>query len=128
MVTPARETGIDIRVWREGPCVVVGMAGELDMTAVPRLRAELDIAMEEVRPPRLVLDLAETTFCDSLGLGLLVGTLTRVRDAGGRLALVVANGMISRLLAITNLDHHFETFPTAEEAVAALASRNGGRE
>ncbi|GAA1268615.1 hypothetical protein GCM10009677_21440 [Sphaerisporangium rubeum] len=128
MVTTARETGIDTRVWREGPCVVVGIAGELDMNAVPRLRAELDTALDGERPPRLVLDLTETTFCDSLGLGLLVGTLTRVRDAGGDLALVVANGMISRLLTITNLDHHFATFPTVGEAVTAIAPHDRGTE
>ncbi|MBB6471750.1 STAS domain-containing protein [Sphaerisporangium rubeum] len=108
--------------------MVVGIAGELDMNAVPRLRAELDTALDGERPPRLVLDLTETTFCDSLGLGLLVGTLTRVRDAGGDLALVVANGMISRLLTITNLDHHFATFPTVGEAVTAIAPHDRGTE
>ncbi|MFC6080257.1 STAS domain-containing protein [Sphaerisporangium aureirubrum] len=125
MATPTRETGLDIRAWHEGPCVVVGIVGELDMNAVPRLRAELDGAMEGQRPPHLVLDLTGTTFCDSLGLGLLVGTLTRVRDAGGRLGLVVADGMISRLLAITNLDHHFETFPATQDAVEAIGSPGG---
>ncbi|MDH2427040.1 STAS domain-containing protein [Sphaerisporangium sp. TRM90804] len=117
---PTRETGLDIQESQEGPCVIVRIAGELDMNAVPRLRAELDAAVERSRPPLLVLDMTRTTFCDSLGLGLLVGTLTRVRDAGGRLALVVVPGMISRLLTITNLDHHFEVYGTTEEATAAL--------
>jgi anti-anti-sigma factor len=128
MVSSAREIGLDINAWQEGPCVVVGITGELDMNAVPRVRAELDTAMEGMRPPHLVVDLSETTFCDSLGLGLLVSTLTRVRDAGGRLGMVVVNGMISRLLAITNLDHHFETFPTVHDAVTALGSPKGWRE
>ncbi|RCG31804.1 anti-sigma factor antagonist [Sphaerisporangium album] len=120
MVYPARETGLEIQQRHVGACTVVEIAGELDMYAVPRLRATLDLALKARRPPCLVLDLGRAAFCDSLGLGLLVSTLNRVREAGGRLALVVGPGMISRLLAITNLDHHFETYATCEEAVAVV--------
>ncbi|MEV7968458.1 STAS domain-containing protein [Sphaerisporangium sp. NPDC088356] len=120
MAYPAGETGLGIDLRREEACTIVEIAGELDMNAVPLLRAELDGVVEASRPPYVVLDLTRTTFCDSLGLGLLVHTYNRVREMGGRLALAVAPGMISRLLTITNLDHHFETHPTAEESVAAV--------
>ncbi|MFC4590614.1 STAS domain-containing protein [Sphaerisporangium corydalis] len=120
MSYPARESGLVIRERQEGPCVIVEIVGELDMNAVPLLRSELDVAIEEKRPPCLVLDLTQTSFCDSLGLGLLVHTYNRVREMNGRLALAVAPGMISRLLMITNLDHHFETFPTLEDALSAM--------
>ncbi|MEU8265584.1 STAS domain-containing protein [Sphaerisporangium sp. NPDC049002] len=116
----AGETGLGIRLRHEEACTIVEISGELDMHAVPLLRAELDGVVGARRPPCLVLDLTRTTFCDSLGLGLLVRTYNTVREMGGRLALVVVPGMISRLLTITNLDHHFETHPTAEESVAAV--------
>jgi anti-sigma B factor antagonist len=117
---PARETGLEIHERRQGPCVIVEIIGELDMNAVPLLRAQLDTALEAVRPPCLVLDLTQTGFCDSLGLGLLVHTLNRVREMGGRMGLAVAPGMISRLLTITHLDHHFQTFAATEDALAVL--------
>ncbi|WP_405144418.1 STAS domain-containing protein [Sphaerisporangium sp. NBC_01403] len=120
MAYPAGERGLGIRLRREEACTIVEITGELDMNAVPLLRAELDGAVEASRPPYLVLDLTRTTFCDSLGLGLLVHTYNRVREMRGRLALAVAPGMISRLLTITNLDHHFETFPTTKEAVSIV--------
>jgi anti-sigma B factor antagonist len=121
MAFPARETGLEIRERHEGSCVIVEITGELDLNAVPRLRAQLDMTIEAAaRPPSLVLDLTRTTFCDSMGLGLLVSTYNRVREMGGRLALAVAPGMISRLLSITNLDQHFPTFSTADEAVTTL--------
>ncbi|GAA3842688.1 STAS domain-containing protein [Sphaerisporangium flaviroseum] len=121
MAFPARETGLEIHVRHEESCAIFEIAGELDMTAVPRLRAQLDMTIEAVaHPPSLVLDLSRTTFCDSLGLGLLVSTYNRVREMGGRLAMVVVPGMISRLLIITNLDHHFSIYPTVDEAVAIV--------
>ncbi|MEU9890832.1 hypothetical protein [Sphaerisporangium sp. NPDC051011] len=57
-------------------------ADELDMYAVLRPRAAVDLAMRARRPPRLVLDLDGATFCDSLTLGLPMSTLNRVREAG----------------------------------------------
>ncbi|GGK95189.1 hypothetical protein Sme01_58050 [Sphaerisporangium melleum] len=121
MAYPAREPALRVNERHDGPCVIVEITGELDMTAVPRLRAELDHALEACRPPCLVLDLTATTFCDSLGLGLLVNTYNRVRAMGGRLALAVTPGMmIHRLLAITHLDHHFSTFPSPQDAVTTL--------
>ena len=121
MANPAGGTGLVVRERYEGPCVVVEIAGDLDMNAVPRLRAHLEEALENAgRPWCVVLDLTPTTFCDSLGLGLLVATYNKVRETGGRLALAVAPGMVARLLSITNLDHHFATFATADDALATL--------
>ncbi len=120
MAYPARARGLEIRRRQEGACTVVEVAGELDMNAVPLLRAELDGVMRATRRPCLVLDLTKTTFCDSAGLGLLVGTYTRVRETGGRVVFAVVPGMISRLLTITHLDHHFETYESADDAVEIL--------
>ncbi|GII79752.1 hypothetical protein Sru01_47340 [Sphaerisporangium rufum] len=100
---------------------MVEISGELDMTAVPRVRAELETVIDGMRPPCLTLDLTRTTFCDSLGLGLLVHTYNTVRQMGGRVVLVVPpDGMITRLLTITNLDHHFEVHPTLDDALAGF--------
>ncbi len=111
----------DVQRWRKGPCVVVRMTGELDMAVAPRLRAELDRALEFPGRPCLVMDLTEVPFCDSVGLGILIDALTRVRDTRGRLILVVRPGMITHLLTITNLDRHFETCNSLREALDTAA-------
>jgi anti-sigma B factor antagonist len=111
----------EVQTWRNGPSTVVQATGELDMAVAPRLRAEIDRALENSGRPSLVVDLTEVPFCDSVGLGILVGTLTRIREAGGRLILVVSPGMITHLLTITNLDRHFETCGSLNEALDAAA-------
>ncbi|WP_214320926.1 STAS domain-containing protein [Nonomuraea sediminis] len=109
-----------VRSWREDHCAVVEVVGDLDVAGAPRLRAEIEQALAE--PPNLVLDLAEVPFCDSVGLGVLVAVLNRVRQARGRLILVVTPGMITHLLTITNLDRHFETMDSLAEARLALGA------
>jgi anti-sigma B factor antagonist len=111
----------DVQTWRDGPSAVVQATGELDMSVAPRLRAGVDQALEGPGRPSLVVDLTEVPFCDSVGLSILVGTLTRVREAGGRLILVVSPGMITHLLTITNLDRHFETCGSLREALDTVA-------
>ncbi|MFC7644978.1 STAS domain-containing protein [Streptosporangium lutulentum] len=91
------------------------------MAVAPRLRAGIDRAFESPGRPTLVMDLTEVPFCDSVGLGILVGALTRVKETGGRLILVVRPGMITHLLTITNLDRHFETCGSLSEALDAVA-------
>ncbi|GGL09456.1 anti-sigma-B factor antagonist [Planomonospora parontospora subsp. antibiotica] len=116
IVVPA----LNVRTWRDDSCTVIKAEGELDMASAPRFRAAIDEVLDPPGRPCLVMDLTEVPFCDSVGLGILVGTLTRVRDARGRLVLVTAPGMITHLLTITNLDRHFETCGSLHEAFAAF--------
>ncbi|MBF8186662.1 STAS domain-containing protein [Nonomuraea sp. K274] len=109
-----------VRYWREDPCVVLHVAGDLDVAGAPRLRAEIEQAIAAADPLNLVIDLTEVPFCDSVGLGVLVATLNRVHDLNGRMMLVLAPGMIRHLLTITNLDRHFETSESLNEAYTAM--------
>ncbi|GIH74446.1 STAS domain-containing protein [Planobispora longispora] len=111
----------DVQTWKNGPCAVIRATGELDMTVAPRLGAEVDRVLEAGSHPCLVMDLTQVPFCDSVGLGTLVSALTKMRNSQGRLILVLTPGMITRLLAITSLDRHFETCGTLHEAFDAAA-------
>ncbi|GAA2392267.1 STAS domain-containing protein [Nonomuraea africana] len=111
-----------VRSWTDGRFALVQAVGDLDLAAVPRLREELDRVLAPMRGPQLAIDLTEVPFCDSVGLGLLVSTLTRIKDLHGRLILVVGPGMIHHLLAITNLDRHFELSDSVDGARQALAA------
>jgi anti-sigma B factor antagonist len=111
-----------VRSWQEESCTVLHVAGELDVYGAPRVRAELEQVLASPGPLKLVIDLTEVPFCDSVGLGVLVATLNHVRRTQGRLILVLVPGMISHLFTITNLDRHFETRPTLQEAQETLSA------
>ncbi|MEU8358969.1 STAS domain-containing protein [Nonomuraea sp. NPDC048882] len=111
-----------VRCWREGPFTVVRVVGDLDVAGAPRLRAELEQALGAPAPLNLIVDLTEVPFCDSVGLGVLVATLNQVQRLRGRMVLVVGPGMIRHLLTITNLDRHFATSGSLDEARTALGT------
>lgn len=87
----------------EGDAAVVAATGELDAHAAPTLAAAVDPLAD--RPQgTLVIDLSGVDFVDSTGLGVLVGALKRVREAGGRLDVVVTSPRVLKVLGLTGLD------------------------
>lgn len=78
------------------------VAGELDMLSAPRLAAAVDDVLAD-RPPRVALDMAGVTFCDSQGLGTLVVLSRRANRAQSVLVLTNVAGFLRRVLDITGL-------------------------
>jgi anti-sigma B factor antagonist len=98
-----------------GDTRVVRCSGEIDMATVPTLREEIS-RLQIDGPPRLVVDLTEITFIDSLGLGALVGAHKRARVLQGSLA-IIPSAATQRVLTATALDRVFEIHETVEAAL-----------
>ena len=69
---------------------------------------------------KVVVDLGEVKFMNSSGLGMLIGALTTVRNAGGNLKLARASDKIEQLLVVTKLVTVFEHFDAVDEALASF--------
>lgn len=82
--------------------VWLAISGELDVLTTPRLAAELNTIVRRTRHD-VVLDLRESTFVDSAGLQLLLGTQRRLRQASRRLTVVCDEGPVRRLIELTRL-------------------------
>ena len=98
---------------------IVGVAGEADLYSAPELRDRLG-ELVDGGAKRIVVDLTETTFVDSMTLGVLLGSMKRLGTAGGRLELVVSRPDIRRIFEITMLDRVFELHSSA----TAVTERN----
>jgi anti-sigma B factor antagonist len=65
----------------------------------------------------VIIDLAETKFMNSSGLGMLISGYTTVKNGGGVMKLANATEKIESLLVITKLITIFEHFISVDEAV-----------
>src|SRR2546429_9942939 len=71
-----------------GDCAVILVTGEVDVYTAPMLREQIrELAAKGA--VHLIADLGKVSFLDSTGLGVLVGGLKRLREAGGSLALSI---------------------------------------
>ena len=98
--------------------VLVTVAGELDIATVPQLRERLDAAVD-AGATRVVLDLTDVSFMDSVAMAAIIHARTRLGDAG-RLVVAIPSESYTRLVfEIAGLPRCLDLFETRAEAVAA---------
>jgi anti-sigma B factor antagonist len=96
--------------------VVVAVHGEADLHFAPELRDMLDAVIDD-GPKRVLVDLSDTVFVDSMGLGVLLAGEKRMRAEGNRLELIVPDPDLRRIFEITMLDRVLLIHPSLEPAI-----------
>lgn len=96
---------------------VLALAGELDLYSVPELKRAVTEAIADEQVRGLVIDLSDTTFVDSTGLGLILSSLARMRERTGRLVVVNTLQATAMTFAITGLDQVLCIVASRDEAL-----------
>jgi anti-sigma B factor antagonist len=94
---------------------VVTPKGRLNMVSARRLKEILGGLVAE-GTTRIVVDMAETTFLDSSGLGALIAGLKSARQAGGDLRVARPTPSVTTVFALTNLDKVLRARASVDEA------------
>jgi anti-sigma B factor antagonist len=98
--------------------IIVAVRGEIDVYTAPKLRAKFtELVAAGVYD--LVIDLDGVEFLDSMGLGVLVGGLKKVRAHDGSLQLICNQDRLLKIFRITGLAKVFVIHETADDALAA---------
>lgn len=97
---------------------VVTPKGRLNMASARNLKEILDRLVSE-GTSRIVVDLAETTFLDSSGLGALIAGLKSARQAGGDLRVARPTEAVLTVFKLTNLDRVLRPRDSVEGAFDA---------
>ena len=70
---------------------------------------------------KVVINLRNVKWANSLGIGMLIGALTSVKNAGGELALTHVTDRIQSVFITTQLNRIFTTFDNDADAIGFLA-------
>lgn len=100
------------------PAVAVQVVGELDLSCLARVRAQIDEALSS-HPEQLVVDLSACPFVDASALSMLLEMHRRASRAGGALTLRGCSPRVLRLLALTGLRRVFDLEPGSGVSGAA---------
>jgi anti-sigma B factor antagonist len=115
----AADEHLSVSLGHLGSCVVLDVAGELDISTIDTLRAALDPLVADGLSD-VVVDLSGLRFLDASGLGVLVRAQRRLRVRRRSLALVCRHGPVPRLLGLTGLRHVLRAFETVDAAAECL--------
>jgi anti-sigma B factor antagonist len=92
----------------------VVLDGEIDIATAPAIRRFLMAAISGGNV-HLAVDTSGVTFIDASGIGVLVASANRARQARGGLSLLAPSRQVRRLLDVLHLD-----------AILPAAQRSGG--
>lgn len=97
---------------------VLRLSGELDADTTATLHSVLAELLE--RPtPRIVVDLADLRFCDSVGLSAFITSKQVLAARGGWLRFAGVNPFLAQLMETVGLSRYFAIYPAVEDAIAA---------
>ena len=84
--------------------------------------------LKESGQQNVVVDLSKVRFMNSSGLGMLIGGLSTMRNAGGDLRLANATDRIQSLLMIAKLLTVFKHYESVDEAVESYGAETASDE
>lgn len=113
---------------RDEPLTYSFTEGKSDGTKVLKLVGPLTIStmfgfQNEFRaatPPVMIVDMSETTYMDSAGLGLIMNYYVAAADHGRKLLLAGVNDRVKALFEMTRVQGVLTCFPSVEAAEASL--------
>jgi len=85
---------------------IVKMAGEIDYTVTPKIRAGL-LAYIEKTQGTLILDLSQLTYLDSSGLAVFIEARRHLVDKGRTLQIVSVTPEVKKIFQLTQVDKLF---------------------
>lgn len=107
----------------DGSTSVVSVTGDIDLFTAPELRQRVFAAVSR-GTRRVVVDLSETTFIDSAGLGVLIAAHRRLEPRGA-LIVVCDHDSIVKTFRITGLDGVFTLVPSLDGVVGDVVGARG---
>src|ERR1044071_1440142 len=108
-----------------GPPVVVALPGEIDPINHAVVKAVLFGALDS--PGLVIADMTKTTFCDSLGVRILIMAHEHASASGSVLRVALQpGGRVARRLAIFGAGRVLHLYASVQDAMAASRARAGG--
>lgn len=114
------DRSLRVRSVRHSPTLhVCRVSGEIDLLTVTTLVQVLD-DLHEQRVPAVIVDLTGVTYCAAAGVQALLNATERARNGGQRLAVVIANLTVARVLKATETSDGIENYASLSDAMLAL--------
>ena len=114
-VADAMQLELAFQVTTDGRATV-RMQGELDIATADQAYAYLRDVVDSQDGP-VTMNLAELTFCDAAGLGVLARIAGYARRSGRSLKLTAARPSLLRIMRITGMD---QAFPEVRSPTLAM--------
>ncbi len=95
---------MDIRTEKSGDNLIAYISGEIDHHNAKQAREQLDKIIDLEQPTAFGLDLSGVSFCDSSGLGLVMGRMRKCLSVGCSITILNPSPAAKKILEIAGMD------------------------
>ena len=88
---------------KQGTLLIIRVPQELDHHSAEEIRAEADHLLKTEEVQKLVFDFSQTEFCDSSGIGMLMGRYKIMQALGGQVQAEHVNEVVYRILWMSGI-------------------------
>ncbi len=114
---PNENLQVDARPGKAADVKILSLVGSLNIQTIFSFQA----ATRAETSPKLIIDFSGVTYVDSAGLGALVGAYVASQRTQRKLAVAGMNTQVKALVDMTHVGTLIKSYPTVEDAEAALA-------
>jgi len=112
---------MDFNIETIGDIVVVLLPGEtLEASITQEFKQAIEPLLEETT--KVVFDMSQIRFIDSMGCGVLLTSFKRRKEKGGGLKLCCVTDPVDSIFKLMGFDRLFGIFETREAAINAFKS------
>jgi anti-sigma B factor antagonist len=111
---------------QQGDITILSVKGFIDTNTAPEFDRAFQKSLAE-RRFNLVVDLKETNYISSVGWGIFIGEIKRIRTQGGNLFLAGLSPEVNEAYELLELESILKAFPDAEAAVQKGFGRTKGK-
>lgn len=104
-----------------GDVILINIPERLTATASDDLKKYLKESVEQGHY-KFVIDLKETEYLDSSGLGAIVSKIAQTRTKDGDVRLAGPGEYVQSLLELTHINQVLKIFDTADQAMASFGA------
>lgn len=97
-----------VYITRDEDVMTAKITGEIDHHSARWLRTDIDTAIQDDPPKKLLIDFSGVSFMDSSGVGLVMGRYKNMKERGGSVGLVNMPNFIEKVMNLAGMDKLLE--------------------
>jgi anti-sigma B factor antagonist len=104
-----------LNVEKKGDLCIIRYSGELTLEVIDKLKQQLQDYLAAEECPKLVMDLSQTVFLDSSGIGFLVHLNNRKKSNNKSFYLLSPSPQVRKTLSLVKLIEYFKVVDSEQE-------------
>ena len=95
---------MSVRIELSDDKLIAYLEGELDHHAAAPIRQQIDEAILEHKPKKLIIDFEALSFMDSSGIGLVMGRYKTASEVGATLTVQNISAQVYKVMRLSGID------------------------